>query len=521
MKRFSKALLLLSIVTMLLSVISVNLSFAQSTTYKISGYILDSNGQGIADATIIFNVPTIVPSVKSDSTGHYAIYAPAGTYHVNVWPAFDSHYVSYNEDALVVSANITKNITLPTGYKVSGYLRDPSGNTISGAGVFLNGSGSGWFSTAAGYYFVNVPAGVYTLMVKPFNGITFPIYYEYSLIVTQDLSKNIIIPLEATPTPTPTPPPGTFEISGYILNANGTGLAGAEIIFGVPNIVPSVITDSSGHYVINAPAGTYHLNVWPPFDSNYLSYDQSGFVVTGDMTKNITLNTGYKVSGYLTDSSGAPIRGALVSLNQYHCGWYSKTDGRYFVTAPAGTYTLKIQPKTGPSFTIYTEANFAVNQNIQRNFVLTTATPPEQIFKVESNSTVSYMSFNSTSLTLSFTVSGPSGTTGYTKASIAKTLVPTFTGVTVALDGKNLTFTVGSTTDYWVLEFNYGHSTHQVLINVDTSDSEAVTQTQTQSEPPVSTIPEFTPFALVFGVIMASVAVAFARKKLQPIARTL
>ena len=78
-----------------------------------------------------------------------------------------------------------------------------------------------------------------------------------------------------------------------------------------------------------------------------------------------------------------------------------------------------------------------------------------------------------------------------------------------------------ATTDYWVLEFNYGHSTHQVLINVDTSDSEAVTQTQTQSEPPVSTIPEFTPFALVFGVIMASVAVAFARKKLQPIAQTL
>ncbi len=323
------------------------------------------------------------------------------------------------------------------------------------------------------------------------------------------------------PTATPTPSSTRYEISGFILNANGTGLGGAEIIFGVPNIVPSVYTDYSGHYVISAPAGTYNINVWPPFDSNYLSYGETGFTVNSNIAKNITLTTGYKISGYLTDSSGAPIRGALVSLNQYHCGWYSKTDGRYFVTAPAGTYTLKIQPKTGPSFTIYTEANFAVNQDIQRNFVLTTATPPDQIFKVESNSTVSNLSFNSTSVTLSFTVSGTSGTQGYTKASIAKTLVPTFTGVTVALDGKNLTFTVGSTTDYWVLEFNYGHSTHQVLINVDTSDSEAVTQAQTQSEPPVSTIPELTPFALVFGVIMASVAVVFARKKLQPIAQTL
>lgn len=332
----------------------------------------------------------------------------------------------------------------------------------------------------------------------------------------------------SSPTPTTTPMPTAlpkYEVSGYILNVNGTGIADAEIIFGLPNIVPSVYTDYLGHYMISAPIGNYNINVWPPFDSNYLSYGETGFIVNSNITKNITLNTGYKVSGYLTDASGAPIRGALVSLNQYHCGWYSKTDGKYFVTVPAGTYALMIQPKTGPIFTIYTEANFTVNQDIQRNFVLTTATPPDQIFKVESNSTVSNLSFNSTSVTLSFTVSGPNGTTGYTKASIAKTLVPMFTGVTVALDGKNLTFSVGSTTDYWVLEFNYGHSIHQVLINVNTGDFEEVTQLviqptaapATQTEEPVSAVPEFTPFALVFGIIMASVALAFTRKKLNPV----
>jgi hypothetical protein len=175
-----------------------------------------------------------------------------------------------------------------------------------------------------------------------------------------------------------------------------------------------------------------------------------------------------------------------------------------------------IHPRKGPSFTVYIEANFAVNHDIQRDFVLSTATPPNQIFKVESNSTISNLSFNSTSVTLSFTVSGPSGTKGYTKASIAKTLVSTFTGVTVALDGKNLTFIVGSSVDYWVLEFSYGHSSHQVLINVDTTVSEQVAQTETQSGEPISTIPEFTPFALVVGVLVAGVALAFTRKKLNP-----
>ena len=326
-------------------------------------------------------------------------------------------------------------------------------------------------------------------------------------------------PPTPTPTSTPTPSATRYEISGYILDANGTGLSGAEIIFGVPTIVPSVYTDYSGHYVIYAPAGTYHLDVWPPFDSNFLYYDQPVFTVGANTTKNITLSSGYKVSGYLTDSSGTPISGALVSLNQFYCGWYSKNTGYYFVTAPAGTYTLMIQSKKGISFPTYTEPNFVVTHDISKDFIIANAanptTPPDQIFKVESNSTVTNLTFNSTSLTLSFTVSGPSGTTGYTKASIAKTLVPTFTGVSVALDGKNLTFSVGSTNDYWILEFNYGHSTHQVIIDL-ANDFQESSQTPMESQAPISTIPELSPFAIVFGVILTSVALAFARKKLNP-----
>jgi hypothetical protein len=104
----------------------------------------------------------------------------------------------------------------------------------------------------------------------------------------------------------------SFKISGYILDSNGQGIGGANIIFNVPDIVPSVISDSSGYYVISAPAGTYHVNVWPPFDSNYIYYGEPGFVVESNMNKNITLDSGYKVSGYITDSSGAPVIGASV-----------------------------------------------------------------------------------------------------------------------------------------------------------------------------------------------------------------
>jgi protocatechuate 3,4-dioxygenase beta subunit len=119
-----------------------------------------------------------------------------------------------------------------------------------------------------------------------------------------------------------------------------------------------------------APAGTYHVNVWPHLDSNYISFDQQYYVVTGDTTKDITLSSGYKLSGYLTDQNGAPIQGASVWLNGYGTGWYSNAQGYYFATAPAGTYTLKITPRTGPTFETYIETSFQLDKDTTKNIIL-------------------------------------------------------------------------------------------------------------------------------------------------------
>ena len=555
-------------------------SLAQnSASFKISGYILDSNGHGLAGANIIFNVPEIVPSVHSDSSGYYEIFAPAGTYRVTVWPPFDSNYIYYDEQGFVVESDITKNITLASGYKVSGYITDASGNPIVKAVVTLDKYLCGWYSNYSGYYFVTAPAGTYTLGARPANGpqnvSDFSTYYEYDVVVTGDLAKNITVGSIVSAS-------NRTEISGYVLDANGNGLAGAEIIFCVPDIVPSVYTNDSGYYAIYAPAGNYHLIVWPPFDSNYLSYDQPAFSVgSSDIIKNVTLSSGYKLSGYLTDSTGAPIRGALASLDLFHCGWYSNNTGYYFVTAPAGTYKLMIQPKTGPTFSIYTENNFVLTYDIVRNFTLTTSestTAPTSnpkranplldisckssvsysgfnveiegsftlnetaisdapillsysvnggkswqditlvytgsdgsysatwlrsvagnylvkatyegdvdklaasseivnlavtnfaeegiLFAVSSNSTVTSLAFNSTTSVLSFTISGPSETTGYVKATIAKSLVSNAENIKVYLDGNQLNYEVTSNADSWLFSFTYTHSTHQVSIDL-------------------------------------------------------
>ena len=166
-----------------------------------------------------------------------------------------------------------------------------------------------------------------------------------------------------------------YKISGYILDSTGNPIAGAQIIYCVPDIVPAQFSDKSGYYQMNAPAGQYQIDVWPPFNSHYIFFEQKYLTVNSDMQMNITLQTGYRLSGIITTSSGAPVSGAVVWLdksaqgNHYFCGWYSKDNGSYFVTGPAGTYTLKIQPKTGLNFPSYSEV-VTITGDLVKNIVI-------------------------------------------------------------------------------------------------------------------------------------------------------
>ena len=148
----------------------------------------------------------------------------------------------------------------------------------------------------------------------------------------------------------------------------------------MPTTVPSVYSNQSGYNEIHPPAGTYYINVWPPFDGNYIRYDEPSFNVNSDTSKNITLNSGYKISGFLSDSSGAPVVGAVVFFNNYGSGWFSTSADYYFLSAPAGTYTIDANPRVGTysgpttSFQTYYEYNFVVVGNTQKNITVNTQT---------------------------------------------------------------------------------------------------------------------------------------------------
>jgi hypothetical protein len=119
----------------------------------------------------------------------------------------------------------------------------------------------------------------------------------------------------------------------------------------------------------------------------------------------------------------------------------------------------------------------------------------QYVFSVESNSTISNLVFNSQTNQLSFNASGPSGTTGYTKVTVAKSLVPNITGLQVTLDGKPYDYTVLNATNSWILTFIYHHSSHMIVINLPTA------------------VPEFSPFLMLPLFIIATLAAALLLRR--------
>ncbi len=339
-------------------------SSSAESTYKVSGYILDSNGKGVSNANVVFNVPTIVPSIYSNQSGYYEIHPPAGTYHIDVWPPFDGNYISYDEPSFNVNSDISKNITLNSGYKISGYISDSLGAPVVGAVVFFNNYGSGWFSTSSGYYFLSAPAGTYTIDAHPrvgtYSGPTtsFQTYYEYNFVVSSNTQKNITVNTQ-TATPTPIPPASTIA----------------------PTIQPTPVPTANP-----TPVPTTTL----PSTQLSLSTDATSYQVGS------TLN----IQGKLADRNGNALQDKTVILS-YTIGestnWVEIGSG---VTDSLGGY--RIQWVTGASGSFNLKVLWEGDPAHQGTYDTTTLNilpyQNKQVFFVESNSTITSLEFNGTSL---------------------------------------------------------------------------------------------------------------------------
>jgi hypothetical protein len=91
----------------------------------------------------------------------------------------------------------------------------------------------------------------------------------------------------------------------------------------------------------------------------------------------------------------------------------------------------------------------------------------QYIFSVESNSTISAMSYDNNNKTLSFMTTGKEGTFGYVKVTADKSLVTDIALLKVHVDDVEYNYTATEADQSWVVTFTYSHSVHLVKIELD------------------------------------------------------
>jgi hypothetical protein len=262
----------------------------------------------------------------------------------------------------------------------------------------------------------------------------------------------------------------------------------------------SVFTSSLGCFF-----GTDSFDDFAVYPTNI--YGANAIISISAESVSATAGSAVNVFGTLTDSGNKPLQNKTVVLSYTFSGansWISISSGLtdeqgnyiiQWINSASGTFRLKTEWRGEPSsigVSNTTTLSFLPYQN-------------KQVFLFESNSTVHDLAFNNQTSTLSFNVTGPSGTTGYVIATISKALLANGENLQVYMDGNQLNYSVVSTLNSWVITFNYSHSTHQISILLKSN----VSSTQ-----PIGNIAILIVIIALFCAILAVVIkVGFDRKE--------
>ena len=212
-----------------------------------------------------------------------------------------------------------------------------------------------------------------------------------------------------------------------------------------------------------------HSSQWSSFKIDYIRMlEPSDLSISTSPSS--ALDFGFKVgvSGKLTNRNGTALPNESVLLSYQIPGTSTWNPISSASTDANGDYAISWFALATGNFILKTEwagdSKYS-GASVYKNISVTDG-PDETVFLAESNSTLSSLAFNSTSREISFTASGPSGTSGYVRFMILKQVMENITDFQVYLDGKQIQFTVTSEGEMYVLSFEYSHSSHNILIKM-------------------------------------------------------
>jgi thermitase len=268
---------------------------------SFTGQVVDGSNVPIANAVVMAGGQSFT-TFTDPTTGATGLFRIAnlnpGTYSITVTA---TGYSSVAIQGVIVAGADTM-MTIPMAValgEVTGSVKSSNGSAIAGAAVeALSGNPGAIQGTAItnsnGAYTLYLPAGSYTLLASAPN-------YNNTTSGSQSLSAGGTVTVNLTLS-------SLGSLAGTVQDANGVGVANAQIGFTTNGFSGGAITGATGNYsTFGLPSGTYTVTASA---SGFASVRTSGVSVTTGATTTVNLHFSTGVSltsgllGYWTFNEG-------------------------------------------------------------------------------------------------------------------------------------------------------------------------------------------------------------------------
>ncbi len=303
----------------------------------------------------------LVSEQKTGSRGDYSFPVSAGQYCLEIIPDSQTRFVRQLITGLAVSSNTNINVSLTTGFILSGTVRTGGSGILSDGSVTVIGIDPSGFRLksdvdASGRFAAILPRGKYYLLSGcaeqsstdrvvpedvPYLSSTFEV-----VEIDQDDEHDIVLA-------------DLVRFKGFVTDKTGSPIVGANAA-----ITPSVAwdnplgpeiartvrsaTDLSGYFEIHLQPGDYDLVLTPPLNSPLCEMSFRSILLGDEEAKRFELIEGVRLRGKVS-FQGASVVGSTVMLRSKDgklvYSVVSDEGGRFSLAVPAGNYELAVIPK--------------------------------------------------------------------------------------------------------------------------------------------------------------------------------
>jgi len=361
----------------------------------VEGYVRDPSGRPVADADLDFfesqsgfKVDPSAPgfesqSDKTDAFGYYQMVVVPEVYNIRFEPPEPRIDLAPTlEREVMLGTDLTIDVTLPAGSRLSGLVRDRDGNPVAGVDLDVHDPrGGGRLPTVRddtapnGEYGTTVLPGVWDVLFSPPLASGAGPLRVRGVDLTHDAYLDVALPRG-------------HIVSGRVIREEGPAVYLADLDFEDPDgtwRIPTSddATGTDGTFEVNVSEGTRHAFVTPPRGLPYAPAALYDLAVDRDLDLGtIVLSHGVLLHAVVRDAAGEPVEGADIDLLlPGTCDRYPAvtpgTDpaGAFTIRIEGGTYDVVVTPADGDTRPTHRFESVSVTADSDLEFALPAASP--------------------------------------------------------------------------------------------------------------------------------------------------